>query len=94
MRTVKITSLTEKGKDAIKGHYEESKKLGMKHKLALKSMGIRQILVSENPYTLVVEITNSRLQRLLNPDTFILEIEKALGENGATSNDYLIEVEG
>jgi len=90
LQEVIINAVTEKGKDALKQHYEESKKL--RNQTKLKAIGIKQSLVSENPYTIMLQIINKRLQQLLEPETFVGQIEKALEENGATKDDYTIGV--
>lgn len=91
MKSIKIISKTKKGSEALHQHYKESN--GVVHKLKLKTVGLRQVLLKRDPFTLKIEIINEKLQNLLTKDTFLLQIEEALEKNGATRQDYDFEVE-
>lgn len=93
MRSVTITGLTKKGEDALRIHWEESRKLRLIHKVTFRSMGYSQEVIKEKPFTLRLNINNKYFQQLLTPEKFIPEIENTLIKNGANKEDFKIENE-
>ena len=93
MKSVTITSLTAKGSSALRQHYEESRKIRLVHKIQFKAMGYKQTVVTEEPFTLRIEITNQYFRNVLEPKQFTKQINKAMKDNGANKEDYKLEVE-
>jgi hypothetical protein len=90
MNQILIKALTELGKKALAQHYAESKKMGMKEKLAFKMIGSQEFT---NEDTITLNIKQGRLTQ--NPffiDSIQFEIKKALSENGAKYGiDFILE---
>ena len=92
MKEIIITAKSEAGVGALKTHFEESIKLSKVHKVQFRLMGFRQEVVSEDPFTLKISITNSYYRQVLRPESFLVQIHEALASNGANSKDYDVEV--
>lgn len=92
MKEIRITAKTKKGEEALRKHYEESKKIRLIHKITFRQMGYRQTIVCPDPYTLVIDITNPYFQSMLKEDKFTEEIHTAMKENGATQKDYEVKI--
>ena len=107
MNQIKIVALTENGKKAIDIHLSECNTF--KIKFALKKLGIRQEIVSNEPYVLRVDFLNkdilnvwSALKTMSATQEKITQKEKellanihdAMHKNGAIQDiDYSVEVE-
>lgn len=92
MKSVTITALSLKGDFALRKHLEECNKVGIVHRISFKRLGYRQTKVSDNPFTLLIEVTNPYFQSVLRKEAFCDEIDRALLINGAGKEDYKIEV--
>jgi len=92
MKEIKITALNEKGKNALKQHYDESRKLRIIHKITFKQLGFRQKIESTDPFILFLEIKNKYFRNVLGPEKFKNQIIETMSKNGANPKDYKIEV--
>lgn len=87
-----IISKTYIGKNALEIHIRESRKIGFTQKTMLKQLGISQNIISNDPFTLSVNIKNKRLSQLINPDHILREIKDVMKKNGAEENiDYEVK---
>lgn len=93
MREIKITALTEKGKEAIKGHLEESAKLKWHERMMFKNLGYVQEVISKEPFIFVLELRKKIYQQLVRGSDMATQLANTLHENGATKDiDYTMEV--
>lgn len=92
MKEILIKATTAEGKAALKQHWKESKKLPLRQRLALKASGYKHQLVSEDPMVILVTMNNRYANNPLFLDLIKGEITKALKSNGATKDDYVLEV--
>ena len=60
MKEILIKAITSEGAAALKQNYE--KKIPLKEKMVFKAMGYSQILLSEDPYILILRICNKRME--------------------------------
>jgi len=90
---IKIIAITEKGKKAIMCHVRESLTMSWKRKQALKMLGYRQDIISEEPLTLECEYkgaVGALMNQPLRIKHFTDEVDSALKENGAERDiDYI-----
>jgi len=95
MKELKIQSITSKGEAALKQHWEESKKIKLLHKFTFKKLGYKQELLSENPFIILLSITNPYFQVILKEQDMINKVKEGLKEFGAKiKTDYFIETKG
>jgi len=91
MNGIRIIAVTDKGAKAIKQHYDESTKEKRSHRIMFKALGWKQTVISENPYTLELELTNRRLRAVVQDKHIISVIKETLKENGANDDDVYTE---
>ncbi len=90
MNQINIISITVKGEEAIKEHYMESLKIRGLNRTLFNKMYSQKIKF-EPTYTLMLDIKLPTMQP--HAETLLIEIRKALKDNGAEENvDYRIEV--
>ena len=93
MKSITIKAITTKGKAALEQHFQESQKLRIVHRLTFKKMGFRQEIISDDPHTLEISITNPYFQSVMQKGQMLKEVHKALKKNGADKNkDYQVQV--
>ena len=93
MKKITIKAINQKGEKAIKQHWKESKKIKLHQKLVFKAAGYKHELISKNPYTILLTIGNKHAKNPTFLDLILGEITKSINENGATKEDYSLEVE-
>lgn len=93
MKKIKIISKTKIGADALKQHIKETNNLSLQKKAMMKVLGIKNKVLSKNPYSVVVEFNNPILnERMKIKDTSseIINFMKSL--KAKDKIDYYIEV--
>ncbi len=94
MNKIKITAKTERGKEALEQHINDSRKMGFRKKAMMKVIGISQKITVTNPLTLEVCFTNKRISQVIHPEHFTAEIYKFMESFGVEKDkDYCVEVE-
>lgn len=88
MRVI-ITALNLKGKNALQKHLDS--KLNPAQKLLKKRLFSEQIIY-EPYFQIIIGFKEEALFLVSKIDYFIYEIKEALKENGASEEDYKIEV--
>lgn len=81
MSGIRITALTEKGKEAIQKHLVDKTK--QPKSVRLHYAAIFKERVENNPYSLVMERRQTRVARYFTKDALASPIEDALAANGA-----------
>lgn len=89
---IRITAKTEKGKEALSQHLEETKKLKPHQKAMQKMIGVVHTVTSQDPLIVQIDIRNKKLSAVVNPKHLIQEIVDTMHNNGATEEDYEVMV--
>jgi len=89
---IKITALTDKGKTALQQHIDETRKLKRTERAMQKILGIVHTVVNQDPLTVEIEIRNKRLVSVVKTKHLIQEIDETMENNGASTEDYKVEV--
>lgn len=92
MKKVLIQSITEKGRKALQQHLKEMRNLSFKQRMIFKAAGFKQEVISESPLTLCLTMKNYHSNLPHYIQLVLGEIKKALKQNGADEEDFLIEV--
>jgi hypothetical protein len=93
MKEITITSLNEKGYEALQQHIAEFKKMKLKDRLIFKAAGYTQEVISENPYTILLTVNNRQANNPMFLDLILGEIDNALLLNGAVKDiDYKTDI--
>lgn len=92
MKNFLIKAITEKGAAAIKQHWKESKKVKIRDRLILKAAGYKHELTSEDPFTILLTVNNRHINSPNYIELVKEQINTALKKNGASKEDYLLEV--
>jgi len=92
MVTITIISKSKKGDNALNIHMNEYKQMSFREKIVFKTAGFKQELITENPLVIMLTIKNRHSEKQLYIKLLTNEIEEALKLNGATEEDYNIEV--
>lgn len=91
---IRVIELNEAGKEALIQHHKDSLKMGFQKKAMMKTLGIKQRVANEKPYTIELEITNKRLSSLINPEHIINEVKKFMtSQNTELGKDYKVMIE-
>lgn len=89
---ITITALTDQGNAGIKQHYQETSKVSLKNRLIFKTAGYKQELLSKDPYTLHLQVSNRHSKNPIFMDLLSGEIKKTMKANGCGVEDYSLEV--
>jgi len=92
MRSLKLITLTVKGREALQQHLKESATLTRRKKIMFKMLGWHQEIISEEPLTLYIELRKEAFAKMVRTSDIKREIEMTMALNGANSGeDYIIE---
>ena len=95
MKTIFIKEISDQGRKALKQHNDEVKKLSFKQRLMMRTLGIKQELISKDPIIISLQIKNRHSNDQRYVGMMVDEIKTALTKNGATKDkDFVIEEDG
>jgi len=93
MKEVKIITMTPIGRAALEGHLKESARMRWDQKQMFRLLGFSQNVISQDPFTVSLFLSNRRLSQQIQPDHFTGIIDAALESNGAKKDiDYKLEL--
>lgn len=72
---INIISKSEKGRIALIEHHKDSLKMPPPKRAMMKIIGIKQELVSTEPYNIQISF-GKNISNLMNPEHIILEVDK------------------
>lgn len=95
MKTIILKALNDRGTEALKQHWAESRKMNIAQRKLMALVGYEQRLESESPYTIILDVKNRNAEKSSYITLLLEEISDAFEQNGAQRDvDYMAEVLG